>query len=110
VPLGWSSRASSGRRIPSTPAPTIHGQRSRVSRAPGPTSPWNRAESTAGRVVRGIVEGDSVPDVFIPRLIELWRQGRFPVERLISTYDFDQIDEAAHQAEDGQVIKAVVKM
>jgi aryl-alcohol dehydrogenase len=65
---------------------------------------------TAGRVVRGIVEGDSVPDVFIPRLIELWRQGRFPVERLISTYDFDQIDEAAHQAEDGHVIKAVVKM
>lgn len=65
---------------------------------------------TAGRCVRGIVEGDSVPATFIPRLLELWRNGRFPVERLISTYDFDQIDEAAHRAETGAVVKAVLQM
>lgn len=65
---------------------------------------------TAGRVVRGIVEGDSVPDVFIPRLIDLWRQGRFPVERLMTHYEFDQIDEAAHAAESGEVIKPVLRM
>jgi aryl-alcohol dehydrogenase len=64
----------------------------------------------AGRVVRGIVEGDSVPDVFIPRLIELWRQGRFPVERLMTYYDFDAIDEAAHDAEAGRVIKPVLRI
>jgi hypothetical protein len=29
-----------------------------------------------GRTVRGIVEGDSVPDIFIPRLINLWRRPR----------------------------------
>jgi aryl-alcohol dehydrogenase len=63
-----------------------------------------------GRTVRGIVEGDSVPDVLIPRLIELWRQGRFPIDRIMKTYDFDQIDHAAHDAEHGQVIKAVLKM
>jgi aryl-alcohol dehydrogenase len=49
---------------------------------------------TAGRTVRGIVEGDAVSDVFTPRLIELWRQGRFPVDRLMHNYDFDQLDEA----------------
>ena len=32
-----------------------------------------------GRTVRGIVEGESVPDVFLLTLIELWRQGRFRV-------------------------------
>jgi aryl-alcohol dehydrogenase len=64
----------------------------------------------SGRTVRGIVEGDAVPAVFIPRLIELWRQGRFPVDRLIRTYDFDRIDAAAHDAERGDVIKAVVRM
>ena len=63
-----------------------------------------------GRTVRGIVEGDSVPDVFIPRLIQLWRQGRFPVDRLMRNYDLDQLDEAAHDAEQGRVIKAVVRM
>ena len=62
-----------------------------------------------GRTVRGIVEGDSVPDVFIPRLIELWRQGRFPVDRLMHSYDLDQLDEAAHDSEEGRVIKAVVR-
>ncbi len=36
-----------------------------------------------------------MPSVFLPRLIELWRQGRFPVERFMTFYDFDQIERAA---------------
>ena len=63
-----------------------------------------------GRSVRGIVEGDSVPDIFIPRLIDLWRVGRFPVDRLMRNYDLDELDAAAHDAEAGRVIKAVVRM
>ena len=34
-----------------------------------------------GRTVRGIIEGDAIPDLFIPQLIELYRQGRFPFDR-----------------------------
>ena len=64
----------------------------------------------AGRTVRGIVEGDSVPGSLLPRLIALWEQGRFPVERMMTFYDFDQIDEAAHQAEAGDVIKPVLRI
>jgi len=63
-----------------------------------------------GRTLRGIVEGESVPDVFLPRLIALWQQGRFPVERIISHYDFDAIDQAAHDAEEGRVIKPVLRL
>jgi aryl-alcohol dehydrogenase len=63
-----------------------------------------------GRTVRGIVEGDSVPDVFIPALIDLYRQGRFPFDRLISYYDFEQINEAARDSEEGRVVKPVVRM
>jgi aryl-alcohol dehydrogenase len=63
-----------------------------------------------GRTVRGIIEGESVPDVFLPRLIELWQQGRFPVDRIMTHYDFDEIDEAAHDAEEGRVIKPVLRM
>jgi aryl-alcohol dehydrogenase len=65
---------------------------------------------TMGRTVCGIVEGESVPAVFIPRLIELWRQGRFPVDRMMRTYEFDELDAAAHDAEEGRVVKAVVRM
>jgi aryl-alcohol dehydrogenase len=63
-----------------------------------------------GRTLRGIVEGQSVPDVFIPRLIELWRQGRFPVDRLMTHYDFADIERAARDAEEGNVVKPVLRM
>jgi aryl-alcohol dehydrogenase len=63
-----------------------------------------------GRTVRGIVGGNSVPGVFFPRLISLWRSGRLPWDRLIQTFDFDQINEAAERAERGEVIKAVLLM
>lgn len=63
-----------------------------------------------GRTLRGIVEGQSVPDVFLPRLIELWRQGRFPVERIMTHYEFADIDQAARDAEEGKVVKPVLRM
>ncbi len=63
-----------------------------------------------GRTIRGIVEGDSIPDQFLPRLVHLWEQGRFPVERMMTFYDFDRIEEAAHDAENGRVIKPVLRM
>ncbi len=65
---------------------------------------------STGRVVRGIVEGDSVPELFLPRLFELWRAGRFPVDRMMVHYDFDRINEAAHVAESGVTIKPVLRL
>lgn len=63
-----------------------------------------------GRTLRGIIEGDSAPDIFLPQLIEVWQQGRFPVDRIITHYDFDAIDQAADDAEQGHVIKPVLRM
>jgi aryl-alcohol dehydrogenase len=63
-----------------------------------------------GRTVRGIVEGDSVPDVFIPRLIELHDRGRFPFDRLIEFYDLEEINQAAEDSEEGTVLKPVLRM
>jgi aryl-alcohol dehydrogenase len=64
----------------------------------------------AGRTVRGVVEGDSVPQLFLPQLVRFWEEGRFPVERLMTCYDFDRIEEAAHDAENGAVVKPVLRM
>lgn len=65
---------------------------------------------TAGRMLRGIVEGDANPNVFIPMLIDLYRDGRFPFDRLIRYYPFEAINEAIEDAESGRVVKAVVRM
>jgi len=64
----------------------------------------------AGQKVQGFIEGDSVPDIFIPRMIELNRQGRFPFERLISTYPFERINDAVTDLHDGKIIKAVMQV
>ncbi len=63
-----------------------------------------------GKTVRGIVEGDSVPDVFIPRLIELYEGGHFPFDRLIEFYDLEGINQAAEDSEEGTAIKPVLRM
>jgi aryl-alcohol dehydrogenase len=62
-----------------------------------------------GRTLKGIIEGDSVPDIFIPQLIELYSQGRFPFDRLITFYDLADIESAVQDMEQGKVIKPVVK-
>ncbi|MFC1825723.1 NAD(P)-dependent alcohol dehydrogenase [Thermodesulfobacteriota bacterium] len=62
-----------------------------------------------GRTVRGIIEGDAIPDLFIPKLIELYSQGRFPFDRLITFYPFDDINKAVENMEKGQVIKPVLR-
>jgi len=64
---------------------------------------------TAGRKIQGIVEGDSNPDVFIPRMIELYKQGRFPFDKLITFYPFEKINDAIDDSEHGRAVKPVVR-
>ena len=63
-----------------------------------------------GRGIRlvGTNQGDSNPRQFIPRLIELHRQGRLPFDRLIRPYPFDQINAAAQDAAEARTIKPVM--
>ncbi|EIZ79638.1 alcohol dehydrogenase zinc-binding domain protein [Novosphingobium sp. Rr 2-17] len=63
-----------------------------------------------GRSIRGIVEGDSVPQVFIPQLIELHRQGRFPFDKLVKFYALADINQAVHDSETGGTLKAILRM
>ena len=63
-----------------------------------------------GRVVRGIHQGQSIPEVFLPALLGLWQQGRFPVDRLMVSYDFDRIEDAVRDAESGTTVKPVLVM
>ncbi len=58
----------------------------------------------------GIVEGNAVPKIFIPKLLEYYKAGQFPMDKLITYFDFDQINEAVAASHGGDVIKAVVRM
>jgi aryl-alcohol dehydrogenase len=63
-----------------------------------------------GRTIKGIIEGDAVPDQFIPKLIELYKQGRCPFDRMIQFYPFDDIEKAVEDMEKGVVIKPVLRL
>jgi aryl-alcohol dehydrogenase len=62
----------------------------------------------AGKTIRGVIEGDAVPQRFIPQLLELHAAGRLPLERLVRTYDFDAIETAVADAASGATIKPVL--
>ena len=47
-----------------------------------------------GRSVIGVVEGDAIPKIFIPQLVEYYKQGRFPFDKLTKYFEFKDIDKA----------------
>jgi aryl-alcohol dehydrogenase len=61
-----------------------------------------------GRTFSGVVEGDAQPASFIPQLIDLYREGKFPFDRLIKTFPFEQINEAIAASNSGEVVKPVL--
>ncbi|HZC10211.1 MAG TPA: NAD(P)-dependent alcohol dehydrogenase [Mycobacterium sp.] len=62
----------------------------------------------AGRRLANLREGNVVAQTFIPRLVRLWRQGRFPFERLVSTYGLEEINDAVADSLSGVAVKPVV--
>ena len=76
----------------------------------GAWAPQMFAMLAGGRQLRGILGGDAHPGLFIPRLVEFWRQGRFPFDRLIQTYDFADIAQAWADTSSGRVVKPVMLM
>jgi aryl-alcohol dehydrogenase len=70
--------------------------------------PWT---ILGGRSIEGNMEGDVVPDMFIPYLIELNRQGRFPYEKMITQCgNLTDLNTAIDDSRSARVVKAVVTL
>ena len=63
-----------------------------------------------GRTLRGVIEGDSKPSEFIPELINYYKRGLLPLEEIVTTYEFSDINEAVAAAKSGDVVKPVLLM
>jgi aryl-alcohol dehydrogenase len=76
---------------------------------PGVSPPGEmRAVMRAGLTIRGIIEGDSEPDSFIPEMVEWFLQGRLPFDRMIRTYPLSEINHAVRDHREGRCLKAVL--
>ncbi len=62
-----------------------------------------------GRRIMGIVQGDVVSRTFIPHLIDLYAQGRFPFDKLVKFYNFEDLNQAMADSESGVTIKPIVR-
>jgi aryl-alcohol dehydrogenase len=63
-----------------------------------------------GRVVRGVIQGESHPQQFIPKLVDFLMQGQMPVERMMTFYPLAEINRAALDSSQGTTIKPVLRM
>jgi len=63
--------------------------------------PWSSAWT-----VKNIIEGDS--DTFIPQLMRLHLEGRFPFDKLITTMPFEKINDGIAAQLRGEATKVVL--
>ncbi|WP_017729108.1 NAD(P)-dependent alcohol dehydrogenase [Halalkalibacterium ligniniphilum] len=62
------------------------------------------------RKLTGFLMGGSVPQLYIPMLIELYKQGKFPFDKLIKYYTLDEINQAIEDSKEGTTIKPIIKL
>lgn len=79
-----------------------------VSRSAGDFVPPMTQMLSGGHKLQGILGGNAVPQIFIPLMIDYWRRGQFPFDRLVTTFDFADIGEAWKACGSVEVIKPVL--
>lgn len=62
----------------------------------------------AGKQYIGAVEGDVVPPKYVPQMIEWYRKGQFPVDKLVKFYKADDWQKAVDDMHHGHTVKAVI--
>ncbi|OGM49495.1 alcohol dehydrogenase [Aspergillus bombycis] len=67
------------------------------------------AHLTLGREYVGCHQGSSVAEQMIPYLIDQHKQGKFPVEKLITYYPVEHYQQAFRDLKHGRAIKAVLR-
>jgi len=68
-------------------------------------------EFLLGKTITGTIQGDVIAQIDIPRYVDMYMDGRLPVDKLITrTYTLDQINEAFDAMQKGEVIRSVIKM
>ncbi|MCL2336175.1 MAG: NAD(P)-dependent alcohol dehydrogenase [Firmicutes bacterium] len=61
------------------------------------------------RRLEGFIQGNSIPKLFIPQLIRYFKEGRFPIDKLIKFYKLEEINEAFADVHKGITTKAVLR-
>lgn len=61
-----------------------------------------------GKIIMGAVEGDSLPKTMIPWMIEQWRAGMLPIEKIVRKYPIEDAESAIEDMRKGKTVKPVL--
>lgn len=62
----------------------------------------------AGKSYRGVIEGEAYPLDFVPKLIQYYREGKFPIDKFIKLMDAKDFEQGLHEMHTGETIKPVL--
>ncbi|KAL3451076.1 chaperonin 10-like protein [Aspergillus insuetus] len=63
---------------------------------------------TTGKTITGCIEGNCLPSESIPQMIQWYRDGLFPINKLVSYYHASEFETALAEMHNGSVLKPVL--
>ncbi|KAF5244085.1 hypothetical protein FANTH_7840, partial [Fusarium anthophilum] len=61
-----------------------------------------------GKVIRGTIEGDAIPGEYLPRMVQWYREGKLPINKLVSYYKPEDFETALNDMKVGKTVKPVI--
>jgi len=61
-----------------------------------------------GKSIRGSIEGDVTPSEYIPKMIQWYRDGKLPIDKLIKFYPVEDFERAISDMNSGVTVKPVL--
>ncbi|KAK3061286.1 hypothetical protein LTS18_006606, partial [Coniosporium uncinatum] len=61
-----------------------------------------------GKRYVGAIEGHATPSKYVPQMIQWYREGRFPVDKLVKTFPAEEFEKAIHEMHDATTVKPVI--
>lgn len=55
-------------------------------------------------------EGNSNTKEFIPQILKYYKEGRFPLDKLVTYYDFNELEKAIDDMSTGKCVKPVLRV
>ena len=63
---------------------------------------------SATKSLTGVIEVDSVRQEFIPEMVDLYRSGKFLLDKMVKFYQSEEINEAIKDSVNGNTIKPII--
>ena len=63
---------------------------------------------SASKCLTSVIEVDSVRQKFIPEMVDLYRSGKFLLDKMVKFYQSEEINEAIKDSVNGNTIKPII--